>query len=131
MASSKLPKLINLEMSDFLLAALGDEVPQYEHEMVLGFVEVLEDGVKFSMSFQEKQKGFCVAVTLPPTGSEEEKVCATFWGGTLHSALSKAWACTFMFGGHRDGWKLAEARMDTAQRDAANTFAEYHRSRKK
>lgn len=131
MSNSKLPKLINLEMTDFLLASLGDAIPQHEYEMVLGFVEILEDGVKFSMSYQEKQKGFCVSVTLPPTSPEEEKVCATFWGGTLYSALSKAWACTFLYNAHRDGWKQAEVKMDRAQHNAANEFAEFQRSRRK
>lgn len=131
MSNSKLPKLINLEMTDFLLASLGDAIPQYEHEIILGFVEALDEGLKFSMSYQERQKGYCVSVTLSPKSAEEEKVCATFWGGSLSSALSKAWACTFLYGGHRDGWKQAEARMDNAQRNAANEFAEYQRSKQR
>lgn len=118
-----MPNFVNISVNGTIRATLeGNYEGKTSADLILDFIECAEDGLKFSFSYKESKRAYCVAITLPDVRAEGEFVCATFWDGELFDALLEAHLVLFEFGAAAEGLYHAKSEISRYEKQVGRVI---------
>lgn len=124
--SEKSVRFVGCEVSSAIIALCKHEEPVTTENMLLSFIEVVDEGLKVSFSWKEQQSAYNVSITMPVTGSEDEYEVASFWDSELYYALFQAYIVVFLFNGKAKGFSGAKAGMKKREKQMVEEFVKMH-----